>query len=85
MAHANRIIWSWNQNGGHLCVDVFQRPDGTYGFGEFRRDPEDTRGWYDIGGYANLVYSTPQDAKSAAMAQIGWFTDQVEGPDCPES
>jgi len=26
------------------CVDVFARPDGTFGFEEFRRDPEDM-GW----------------------------------------
>jgi len=23
------------------CVDIFSRPDGTFGFEEFRRDPED--------------------------------------------
>ncbi|HEY2564091.1 MAG TPA: hypothetical protein VGI44_10300, partial [Acidimicrobiales bacterium] len=26
------------------CVDIFSRPDGTFGFEEFRRDPEDMGG-----------------------------------------
>jgi hypothetical protein len=30
------------ENAEHdRCVDVFSRPDGTHGFEEFWRDPED--------------------------------------------
>jgi hypothetical protein len=27
------------------CADLFLRPDGSCGFEEFRRDPEDTGAW----------------------------------------
>ena len=30
------------------CVDLFSRPDGSYGFEEFRRDPEDRGEWTPI-------------------------------------
>jgi hypothetical protein len=30
------------------CVDIFWRPDGTYGFEEFRRDPEDMGAWTPV-------------------------------------
>jgi hypothetical protein len=30
------------------CVDLFSRPDGTYGFEEFRRDAEDRGAWTPV-------------------------------------
>jgi hypothetical protein len=30
------------------CVDFFSRPDGSYGFEEFRRDVEDGGQWCNI-------------------------------------
>ena len=27
------------------CVDIIKHEDGTFGFKEFRRDPEDRGGW----------------------------------------
>ena len=30
------------------CVDIFRRPDGSYGFEEFRRDPEDAGAWTPV-------------------------------------
>ena len=30
------------------CVDIFLRPDGTFGFEEFRRDPEDGGVWTPV-------------------------------------
>jgi len=48
MAHENKVIRSVNLDGETICVDIFQRPDGTYGFDEFRRDPEDGRGWSGV-------------------------------------
>ncbi|ATG43292.1 hypothetical protein PhaeoP18_01333 [Phaeobacter piscinae] len=44
MAHINKVIRSINLDGELICTDIFQRPDGSYGFDEFRRDPEDGRG-----------------------------------------
>jgi len=34
----NLVLRSIESDLGNLCVDIFLRPDGTYGFEEFRRD-----------------------------------------------
>ena len=41
MAHLNKVIRSINAPGDARCVDLFARPDGSFGFEEYRRDPED--------------------------------------------
>ena len=44
---SSRLDKSWTVLASHQtpeadrCVDIFSRPDGTFGFEEFRRDPED--------------------------------------------
>lgn len=43
MAHGNIVVQSFNLERDIVCVDIFMRTDGTYGFDEFRRDPEDGR------------------------------------------
>jgi hypothetical protein len=35
------VLASVEDSDGSRCVDFFSRPDGTFGFEEFRRDPED--------------------------------------------
>jgi len=37
----NLVLASLEAEGGERCVDVFKRPDGTFGFEEYRRDSED--------------------------------------------
>lgn len=73
MAHANKVVRSINQPGETICVDIFERPDGTYGFEEFRRDPEDNRGWFSIGSHGGGIYRTPDAALAAARARIAWL------------
>ena len=34
------------------CVDIFRRPDGTFGFEVFRRDPEDMGSWTPFAYYS---------------------------------
>ena len=57
------------------CVDVFERPDGTFGFDEFRRDSEDMRGWFSIGYFGNRVFPTPEAALSDARKSVGWLEE----------
>ena len=59
------------------CVDLFVRPDGTFGFEEYRRDMEDGRGWFAIGGYGALIFPTADDARAAAVATVGWLAGRV--------
>lgn len=74
MAHLNTVIKSVNSPDGTLCVDVFRRPDGSFGFDEFRRDPEDARGWYSIGHHSDAVFTSDTDAWSAAQSSVGWLS-----------
>ena len=46
---------------GDRCVDIFQRADGTFGFDEFRRDPETKTGWVRIGQFENDVFDVLTD------------------------
>ncbi len=73
MAHANKVIRSVNLDGADICVDIFQRPDGTFGFDEFRRDPEDGRGWFSIGHHGVEAFATEAAAVAAAVTRVGWF------------
>lgn len=73
MAHTNTVIRSINYDGETICVDVFQRPDGSYGFEEFRRDPEDGRGWFAIGNYGHHSFPTAEAALGEAVRTVGWL------------
>ena len=77
MAHTNKVIRSINLDGETICVDVFLRTDGTYGFDEFRRDPEDGRGWYSIGHHGAASFETFDKAFAKAKATVSWLPDAV--------
>ncbi|NQV83414.1 MAG: hypothetical protein HQ494_06290 [Rhodospirillales bacterium] len=75
MAHVNKVMRSINTPDGGRCVDIFLRPDGTFGFEEFRRDVEDPSGWFAIGGHIDKVFDTEQDAADRALVVVSWFRD----------
>lgn len=77
MAHVNRVLRSINNEDASRCVDIFLRPEGTVGFEEYRRDAEDGRGWYPIGGYASLVFDDEGAAVQAAKADVMWLRGVV--------
>ncbi|MDG1531396.1 MAG: hypothetical protein P8Q99_08575 [Paracoccaceae bacterium] len=77
MAHQKKVMRSVNLFGDNVCVDVFMRPDGSFGFDEFRRDPEDTRGWYSIGHYGTQTFDSEQSALKAAIQTVDWLADQM--------
>lgn len=60
---------------GNRCVDIFERENGTFGFEEWRRDPESASGWFAVGHYADLVFGTREDALSEARARVIWLAD----------
>ncbi len=77
MAHENKVLRSIETTDGGRCVDIFLRPDGTFGFEEFRRDVEDPRGWFPIGVYAKRAFATEETALIAALAAISWLAEAV--------
>ena len=73
MAHDNKVMKSVNGPDSSLCVDVFRRPDGTFGFEEYRRDLEDGGGWFPIGFHSTRVFASQDDAWSAAEQNVAWL------------
>lgn len=73
MAHVNRVLRSINDESAARCVDVFLRPDGSCGFEEYRRDVEDGRGWFAIGGYADRSFDDETAAMQAAISVVPWL------------
>jgi hypothetical protein len=78
-----RIDKSWVvlesiENGQHdRCVDLFRRPDGSFGFEEFRRDVEDAGAWTPVAFYSGTAYATREAAVSAAVARVVWLADAL--------
>jgi hypothetical protein len=55
------------------CVDIFSRPDGTFGFEEFRRDPEDMGAWTPVAYHSAREFNTEADALAAARDAVPWL------------
>jgi hypothetical protein len=78
---SNRIEKSWIvfvsvENFEHdRCVDMFSRPDGSYGFEEFRRDIEDSGQWTPIHYYSGIAYVSPTVVLDAAERCVPWLVD----------
>jgi hypothetical protein len=74
-----RIDKSWTvfisvENAEHdRCVDMFSRPDGSYGFEEFRRDIEDAGRWTPVQYYSGVSYASSADALDAAERCVPWL------------
>ncbi len=75
MTEKRRVVRSINMPGDQVCVDVFLRADGTYGFEEYRRDAEDMRGWFRIGHFGDRTFDDAEAALSAARAAVPWLAD----------
>lgn len=80
---SRRIDSSWTvfdsiENCEHdRCIDLFQRPDDTFGFEEFRRDVEDAGVWTPVQYYSGAVYSTKEAALSAAVKAVVWLAESL--------
>lgn len=71
------VVESVNSFDGTLCVDVFERPDGSFGFEEYRRDVEDGCGWFPIGFHSGKTYPDFEAAHRAAEQCVAWFEDEA--------
>lgn len=77
MRAKNLVVKSINAAGEDRCVDLFRRPDGTFGFEEYRRDVEDQRGWFAIGFFGNKTFETEGAALTAAIASVSWLKETI--------
>jgi len=68
----NKVLASLENSYGDYCVDIFAREDGSYGFEEYRRDPEDGR-WRSLNRFSGLVFGSEMDAAAKARSQVPWL------------
>jgi hypothetical protein len=73
-----RVLASPSTASVDRCVDIFLRPDGTFGFEEFRRDPEDRGAWTPVTYYSVEEYETEAEALAAARARVPWLGDVLD-------
>jgi len=71
----NLVLRSIESDLGNWCVDIFSRPDGTYGFEEFRRDVEDAGRWQSLNRFSSLVFANEEDALERARRDLAWLQD----------
>ena len=72
------VIFESLENPDHdRCVDLFQRPDTTYGFEEFRKDVEDGGSWTPVNYFSDAIFETREAALAAAKKAVLWL-----GSDC---
>ncbi len=62
---------------GDRCVDLFRRPDGSFGFEEFRRDPEDAGTWTPVRYYSGAVYTSKEEALAVAKRMVLWLGERL--------
>ena len=67
------VLDSFENFEGSRCVDLFRRPDGTFGFEEFRRDPEDAGLWTPVGYFSGKDFSSRELAIAAAQKAVTWL------------
>ena len=73
-----KVVRSLEDADGFRCVDIFERPDGTYGFKEFRRDPEDVGRWTLVADYSHHSYATKDDALRVAATSLPWLAASIK-------
>lgn len=78
MTHNNRVLQSINLSWEARCVDIFVRDDETFGFEEFRRDPEDDRGWFPIGSFGSQVFGSEDLALACALLSVVWLQEELD-------
>src|SRR5882724_2496553 len=73
------IVFASLENVSHdRCVDIFCRPDSTFGFEEFRRDVEDAGEWTPVQFFSSRVFALSDDAYSAAERSVPWLVEVLE-------
>jgi hypothetical protein len=68
------LVFASIENREHdRCVDFFSRPDASFGFEEFRRDPEDRGNWTPVQYYSGVAFAAADAAYDAAERAVPWL------------
>lgn len=72
------LVFDSVENREHdRCVDLFSRPDGSYGFEEFRRDPEDAGAWTPVAYHSAVRFGSAAEASAAAVGKVAWLAEAL--------
>jgi len=72
------VVFESIENRQHdRCVDLFLRPDGSFGFEEFRRDVEDAGDWTPVAYHSGAAYSSKDAVRSAAVKAVVWLAEVI--------
>jgi hypothetical protein len=81
----SRAIAALHNEAGDRCVKIMRRADGTFGFDEFRKDPEDAGGWMLVGYNRHGIFATAEQATVAARSRVGWLRDMAPAAEATAS
>ena len=72
------VLHSVNNEYADRCVDFFVRADGSFGYKEFRRDPEDQGAWFITAFDSTAVYACYEDALQSALLRVAWLSESIK-------
>ena len=70
------VVRPINNDDNTRCVDIFRRKDDSFGFEEYRLDPETNEGWYKIGFLKRVPFTSAIEAYDSACEIIRWLNDE---------
>ena len=73
----NAVRKSFTKIDGSRKAEIFERPDGTFGFEElaFGRDED---AWFPVGNYSIAMVDSLDHAVSEAKARIAWLSHEAQ-------
>ena len=72
---ASNVVDTVHNRDADRCVKIIRQPDGTFGFQEFRREPEDAGRWTLVSEGSRGAHATEAQALAAARADLAWLQD----------
>jgi hypothetical protein len=72
---ASGVVATLHSDDARHCVKIIRQPDGTFGFQEFRREPEDAGGWMLVAENSGATLATERQALAAARSSIAWLSE----------
>ena len=64
---------SFEDRTGFLCVDIILLENSNFSFKAYRRDPEDTSGWFFVGEESSIQFITEDEAIQKAKMIYAWM------------
>lgn len=72
---SGNVMTTMHSDDAHRCVKIIRGADGTFGFQEYRREPEDAGRWSLVSDRSLGSFATQGQALAAARADVAWLRD----------